>query len=284
MVGFWLVAGAMTLVAAAFVAARLVYPRRAAFHVGPRTANLAALRAAWAELERDRAAGLIPADQFEAARAELARRAEEELDEPQATQERRPARLAAALSLLLIPIAALGLYRQVGNPEAIESARAIARLDAPLSERNLPAFREQLAKHVTDNPRDGRAWVILGRVELALDRFADAERAFERAVRDRKVASDPAVWCDYADAAALAQGGRLAGKPAALIDKALVIGASHPRALEMAGSLAWEQGDFAGAAVRWKQLLPLIASDDPARLELEAAISRAERRASPRHG
>lgn len=279
MLGFWLIAGGMTLAAAAFVAARLVFPPRASFHVAPREANLAALRAAWAELDRDRTAGLISADQCEAARAELASRAEEELDEVAATATKRPARITAVLAALLIPFAAFGLYRQVGNPEAIGKSQAFAGMEGPLTAQNLPAFRSQLAQHVAGNPRDGRAWAILGRVDLSLDRFADAEMAFGRAVQDRKVALDPGVWCDYADAAGMAQGGRLAGKPAELVAKALSLDPAHPRALEMAGSLAWEQGDFAAAATSWKQLLPQMAANDPARRELEAAIARAERRA-----
>ena len=60
MLGFWIVAGGMTLAAVAFVAARLVAPPRTAFHAEPREANLAALRAAWAELDRDCAIGLVP--------------------------------------------------------------------------------------------------------------------------------------------------------------------------------------------------------------------------------
>lgn len=278
MLGFWLIAGGMTLAAVAFVAARLVFPPRASFHVEPREANLAALRAAWAELEQDRSAGLISADQYESARTELASRADEELDEASAPATGRPARITAALAALLIPFAAFGLYRQVGSPEAIDKSQAFASLEGPLTAQNLPAYRDQLARHVADNPRDGRAWAILGRMDLALDRFADAQTAFERAVRDRKVALDPGVWCDYADATGLAQGGRLAGKPAEFIAKALSINPAHPRALEMAGSLAWERGDFAAAAANWKQLLPLIAADDHARRELEAAIVRAERR------
>jgi cytochrome c-type biogenesis protein CcmH len=281
MLGFWLIAGGMTLAAVAFVAARLVFPPRASFHVAPREANLAALRAAWAELERDRSTGLISADQYEAARTELASRADEELDEASAPSTGRPARITAALAALLIPFAALGLYRQIGSPEAIDKSQAFASLEGPLTSQNLPAYRDQLARHVADNPRDGRAWAILGRVDLSLDHFADAEMAFGRAVQDRKVALDPGIWCDYADAAGMAQGGKLAGKPAELVAKALSLDPAHPRALEMAGSLAWEQGDFAAAAAHWKRLLPLIAGNDPARRELEAAIARAERRAPP---
>ena len=62
MAGFWLVALGMTAAALGFVLARLLFPEGAAQWADPREASLAALRASWAELERDRAAGLLPAD------------------------------------------------------------------------------------------------------------------------------------------------------------------------------------------------------------------------------
>ena len=281
MVGFWLVALGMTAAALGFVLARLLFPGGAAKWADPREANLAALRASWAELDRDRAAGLLPADQHEAAREELARRAAEELDESIAPAARRPARFAALVAAVALPAAAIALYTAIGQPDAVASAAAFGRFSGPLAADQAPAFRDQLARHLADNPDDARAWALLGRIELALDRFAESEAAFGRAVADRKVARDPDIWCDYADAAGLAQGGRLAGKPAEFIARALALDASHPRALEMAGSLAIEQGDPAGALRQWRLLLDQLAANDPRRPDLARAISRVERFAVP---
>lgn len=281
MLGFWLVALGMTVVAVGFVLARLVFPQGAARWADPREANLAALRAAWAELERDRAAGLIAPDQHQGARDELASRALEELDEGAAPATRRPARLAAIVAALAIPLAAFTLYGAIGEPQAIASARAFQDFAGPLDAERAPAFRNQLARHLADNPRDARAWALLARLELALDRFRESEAAFERALADRKVARDPGVWCDYADAAGLAQGGRLEGRPAQFIARALELDAAHPRALEMSGSLAIEKGDYAGATRQWRQLLEGLDANDPRRGDLVRAIARAERLATP---
>lgn len=281
MLGFWLVALGMTVVAVGFVLARLVFPEGATRWADPREANLAALRAAWDELERDRAVGLIPPDEQQSARNELASRALEELDEVAAPATRRPARLAAIIAALAIPLAAFALYGAIGEPQAIVSARAFQDFAGPLSAEQAPAFRNQLARHLADNPRDARAWTLLARLELALDRFREAEAAFERALADRKVALDPGVWCDYADAAGLARGGRLEGKPAQFIARALELDAAHPRALEMAGSLAIEKGDYAGAMRQWRLLLEGLDANDPRRGDLGRAIARAERLATP---
>jgi cytochrome c-type biogenesis protein CcmH len=279
---FWLVAGGMTLAALAFVLARLLFPRRDAAGVQPREANLAALRASRAELDRDLAVGLLSRSDHETACAELARRAAEELDEDDAPASARPSWAAAAAFAVIVPAAALVLYGQAGSPDAIASVTAFRAVEGPLTAERLPALREQLAKHVADHPKDGRAWVLLGRVSLAMDRFTEAERAFGEAVKDRKVSLDPGVWCDYADAAGLVQGGKLAGRPAELVAKALAIDANHPQALEMAGSVAVERGDLAGAARHWKALLAQMPEDLPQRAQLARAVEKVERLAAAR--
>ena len=73
----------------------------------------------------------------------------------------------------------------------------------------------------------------------------------------------PAVWCEYADALGMAQGGRLEGRPRELIERALALNPAHPKALEMAGSAAYERGDFAAAARHWKALLAQLAAGSP---------------------
>jgi len=201
-----------------------------------------------------------------------------ELAEAPSPPARRTSWIAAAVAAVAIPLAAIGVYRSVGSPEAIGSARAFASLEGPLAAGNLPAFRDRLAAHLAGNPRDGRAWAILGRVDLALERYAAAAAAFASAIESSpKVAADPEIWIDYAEAAGMAQGRSLAGRPARFIAKALALDPANPRALEMAGSLAAELGDHAGAARHWKLLLGRLDADDPRRAELAPAIARAER-------
>ncbi len=69
----------------------------------------------------------------------------------------------------------------------------------------------------------------------------------------------------------------LAGKPTELIQRALSLRGDHPKALEMAGSAAYERRDFAAAADHWRRLLPQLGEGSGARGQLAAAIERAER-------
>ena len=124
-------------------------------------------------------------------------------------------------------------------------------------------------------PRDGRAWVLAARASMQANRYRDAAGAYEKGIAaSRKVAADPMVWCELADALGMAQGGRLQGRPAELVGKALALDPAHPRALEMAGSAAYEAGDYGRALVHWEQLLAQVPPGSGAHADLTAAIAR----------
>jgi len=142
-----------------------------------------------------------------------------------------------------------------------------------------PDVRAQLEWQVARDPRDGRAWVLLARIAADEERYADAVNAYARALDLPKVARDALVWCEYADAVAMTQQGVLAGRPRQLIEHALTLDPRNPRALEMAGSAEYENGEFASAAARWRMLLPLLSHDASAQQQLQDAIARAERNA-----
>ena len=142
-----------------------------------------------------------------------------------------------------------------------------------------PVKREDLVRHLARSPRDGRAWVLLARQDFADERFSDAASAYEKALAaSTKVAADPAIWCEYADALGMTQGGRLEGRPRELVMKALAMNALHPKALEMAGSAAFEQREYSSAVNYWRQLLAQLAPRSAPHRELAAAIAQAEQR------
>jgi cytochrome c-type biogenesis protein CcmH len=178
--------------------------------------------------------------------------------------------------VLLLPVLAFGLYSILGDPAAVSGRATITASDGN-DPQVVPALRENLVAHLMRSPRDGRGWVVLARLEFEADRYAEAATAYARALEaSPKVASDPAVWCEYADALGMAQGGSLGGKPRELVLRALTLNPAHPKALEMAGSAAFEAQDYGTAARYWRQLLVQLPDRAGARAELEAAIARAD--------
>ena len=278
---FWAIAAAMTAIALAFVLPRLL-ARRAPRDDAVRGAiNVTIYRGQLAELDCDLAAGLLSAEQHRDARLDLERRllAEADVDDRTGAIATAMPKTAIALALAL-PLAAFALYAVFGNPSAVRVEPADA---APfgVTSADPAVVRDELTQHLARNPRDARGWVLLGRHELAGDRFGEAADAFAKAIAaSPKVARDPAVWCDYADALGMSQGGSLEGKPRELIARALALDPEFPRALEMAGSADYERRDFAGAAGYWRRLLPQLREGTQPHAELAAAIARAERLAA----
>jgi cytochrome c-type biogenesis protein CcmH len=115
-------------------------------------------------------------------------------------------------------------------------------------------------------------------MDFEADRYDEAAAAYQKALAASvKVAADAGVWCEYADALGMAQGGTLEGKPRELVMRALALNPAHPKALEMAGSAAYEQREFAAATAYWRQLLGQLSERSVQYQELATAIDRAER-------
>lgn len=158
-------------------------------------------------------------------------------------------------------------------------ADALARSSAAPSADG-PSTAAEFEAYLQRHPKDVRAMVLKARLDLRSDRFAEAVAGFEKALATSpKVARDPDVWVELAEAKGLQQGGKLVAETADLVEKALALDPQHLRALDLAGSLAWERGDYASATRHWTLLLARIPSNDPRHVELSAAIEAAGRRA-----
>ena len=182
--------------------------------------------------------------------------------------------VAAAVPLLAV--GAVLPFRYPGGGERFLRTRCLT-WRRPLS----ADYVARLESHLQRQPRDARGWVLLGRAHAQADRFDAAVLAFGQAVAvsPGKVGKDATVLTEYADAMAMSQGGRLSGRPAALIERALELNPKHPTALDMAGSLAYEEGRYADCARYWRDLLGVLPTGSQRRRELTLAIQRAEQRA-----
>ncbi len=191
---------------------------------------------------------------------------------------------ASALALvLLVPALALPIYLQAGGTNSAGVQTQVQQPADPSinSEAGDDAYVRSLRAHLERRPRDARAWVILARLLAERDEFEEAAQAYEKGLaRSSKVAADPAVWCEYADALGMSQGGRLTGRPRELVERALALNPNYPKALEMAGSSEYEQGHYTAALGFWRPLLAAQQPGSQAYTELAAAIARTERLAA----
>lgn len=269
MIPFLMTAGAMTLLAVALVLRALTCPRLRTDTVSWAAMNATIYAAELALLDHDLRSGVLTAEAHRAARDEVLRRALVEEGQHTITRPASAGWWAPFVSALAVPAVAASLYLLVGNPGAVlNTVTATAPATGPVTVATLQ-------DHLRYAPRDGRAWVLLARLHMDADRFGAAAQAYEQAIAAApKIARDPQVWCEFADALGMAQGGSLRGRPRELIEQALVLGPRHPRALEMAGSAAYEARDYRATLRYWSDLLSQLALGSPERRELETAIAR----------
>lgn len=262
-----LAAGALLVLGLAFVVVPLLRtPRHAA---AGRTAEVASLyREQLAELERDRETGLLAREQYEPAAAELKRRmlrdAAPDAPREQETGARRrlPRWVLPALIGLIMPLAAVSLYLQLGAPQAVDPPAPREQFTA----QDIEAMVEGLAARMKQNPEDVRGWVMLGRSYQALGRYSESAAAYERALALRP--DDPDLLTGLAATLPMANGGAAVGRVGELAAKALAIDPDHHAALAFAGGAAYERGEYAAAIAHWQRLQRLL----PENSEVAGAI------------
>jgi cytochrome c-type biogenesis protein CcmH len=250
---FWILAA--VLVAATL--ATLLWPllRRATIIDAPdaERAALAVFRDQKRALDAEQAAGTIGSGEYEAALAELTRRVAEESGAalPSAARVHQPRAWPVALLVAaVVPVAALLLYQRLGNPGATAVAAVAAGHD--VTEQQVTAMVEGLAQRLKQRPDDADGWVLLARSYQALDRFPESADAYAHAAA--LIKDDANLLADYADALAMAQGRKLAGQPAALIERALAIDPKQKKALALAATVALEASDTSAALAYWRRL------------------------------
>ncbi|MEP9368085.1 c-type cytochrome biogenesis protein CcmI [Xanthobacter sp. VNH20] len=220
-------------------------------------ADLAVYRDQLNELERDQAAGRLPAAQAEAARIEVSRRMlaaadapPEPVQDPVRARSRR--RMAACLALVGVPLAAVGLYALLGTP-GLPGAPLAARLAAPPDRTDVAILVRKVEDHLAANPRDGQGYEILAPVYLRLGRVDDAVRAYAQAIQYLGDTSERRAA--LGEALVVQANGVVTKDAAATFQAALALDPTSPRARYFLGLAAEQDGRKADATAIWTKLV-----------------------------
>ena len=243
-----------------------------------RDANVLVYQDQVQELEADLQNGLISEAQHQQDKDELERRLLEDVGASKNTRSSPSASPLATRKLAycvgaLIPLGAIAVYLTVGNPKALTgqvttaSSPPFAGQTGEMTEQQIEANVEKLARRLEQNPNDAQGWIMLGRSYAGMNRFADAATAYEHATKLR--GNDARVWADYGEALAMANGRQMAGKPLEAVNHALQLDPKNQEALVLAGSAAFQTGDYQKAIDFWQRLLPQL----PAGSEMAKSVS-----------
>ncbi len=229
------------------------------------------------ELDDDLAAGTINHERHAEARGELERRLLEDTGDSSAKVAAVPraGKLTAVMLAATIPLAATGLYLLVGAPEGLAPKQAAdSTAEHGITPQQVEVMIGKLAARLKNSPDDGEGWVMLGRSYAVLEHFSEAAAAYAQAAA--RIPGDAQLLADYADILAMSQGRRLSGEPEKLINRALAIDPGHPKALALAGSIAFEQQKYAAAVMHWQKLVDSLPPDAEIVTAIKGSIAEAQ--------
>jgi cytochrome c-type biogenesis protein CcmH len=279
MLMFWVIA-ALLLVGALLLLLPALWTARSEVEGQGGGVNVAVYRDQLKEAERDLAADVITPERFEQLRGEIQRRV---LEDTQAaavaagpTVSRQPARRMALALALMIPAASVATYLVLGEPEAtapfVPPPTSAAGGDRhEVTPEQIQRMVAALAERLKAEPDNPEGWLMLGRSYTAMGRYSDAALAFRKA--SALMPGDANVLADLADVVGMAQGKRLAGEPARLVQQALDADPRNIKALALAGSVAFEAKDYAAARGFWERLVPLVPADSDMARSVQGSIA-----------
>jgi cytochrome c-type biogenesis protein CcmH len=258
MIGFWIAAGLLT----ALVVALLAWPlmRKAApTDLGGGT-DLAVYRDQLAELEREKARGLMEPDQAASMETEISRRM---LNAARDTQPVRtttaPSRALTGLIAVLFPIAGLVIYLAVGQPDLP---------GMPLAERNVQqgqdpakvlAAVEEIKSRLKQTKDDLDRWVMVAEAYEKLGRPKEAVSTFRIALQISP--DDNGVKAGLGETLIAVDGGVVGEEAKKIFESIPADSDSAPPARYYLALAAAQAGDMKTALRGWQSLLAESPAD-----------------------
>ena len=275
MILFWMICAAMILIALAFVLPPALQRSNESNREGDderKKANIAVYRDQLSELEADLRNGIVSEEQYAQDREEIERRLLEDIGttNTKKTVLAPPvsARNTAYLLGIGLPLVAIIFYLNVGSPKAVDGPPPITASQSGPSapqgrtQEQIEANVEKLAQRLKSNPSDAEGWTMLARSYISMEKFGEAAGAYAKATELKP--NDADLWVDYAFATAMASGRSLEGKPMELIQQALKINPENAKALQLAGTAAFQAKDYNKAIEYWNRVLKQVPPDSEA--------------------
>lgn len=242
------------------------------------------------ELEQQFKAEQISEQEYQSLKLELeAILAEDMTDIENESEQANSISNAVLITLLccLIPFSALALYLLTGKPTAINNTVAaavpaqnnnVSSAPSNMPQQGIEQMVQSLEERLQSQPNDIKGWTILSRTYQQLGRYQDAIRAMEHLTTIQP--NNPETYAQLADASALANGGKLSGKPQQYISQALQLDPLQPQALWLAGLSAVQMGNNNKAVEYWEKLAPLLTGAPDQQQQLLDIISQTKAEAN----
>jgi len=265
---FWVICALMIVIALAFVLPPALQRSDEVEVVSDeerKQANIAVYRDQLSELDADLRNGIVAEDQYAQDRDEIERRLLEDIvttrsKKKTATTAALDARSTAYLLGFGLPLIAVTLYwttYRITHPAPVSEPPSAMSTEAPpeRTQAQIEANVTKLAERLKSNPNDAQGWTMLGRSYSSMEKYSDAANAYAKATELNP--KDANLWAEYAFASGMVTKS-LAGKPSELINRALKVDPENPKALQLAGSAAFEAKDYKKAIDYWQRVLKKV--------------------------
>ncbi|HWK88190.1 MAG TPA: c-type cytochrome biogenesis protein CcmI [Xanthobacteraceae bacterium] len=256
---FWFLIAAMTG-AAVFSVLWPLGARRAA--AAPANADLMVYRDQLAELDHDRARGLLAEPEAEAARAEIARRligvAKKNAGRETSIGSPMRRRLAGLAALTVVPAVALLFYLSLGSPYLSE---VNPRPAVTTASEQVAMLLARIEKHLAEHPDDGKGWEVVAPVYTRLDRTEDAVKARANALR--LLGETAGRQADLGEALVTDARGVVTADARKAFARADALEAGQPKARFFLGLAAEQDGRKDDAEKIWREMLNSAPQDAP---------------------
>lgn len=177
---------------------------------------------------------------------------------------------AASLLVVAVPLAALGVYLWLGNPNMADAPLA-PRLAGNLEELPSAAVLARLENELRQRPDDAKGWRLLSRLHATTGNHPKAADGWQRVLQ----LSGPDAEAHLGLATALIEQDDGVVSPAAvdLLDRVLVEEADNLAALFWRAEAWSQQGEQAKATALWQRLRALLGDDMPLAKMLDRRLS-----------
>ncbi len=268
MILFWVICALLIVIALAFVLPpALQHSEDVASDDERKQANIEVYRDQLSELEADRLNGIVAEDQYAVDRDEIERRL---LEDTATTRSKKTtgvapinARNTAYLLGIGLPLVAIVLYMRIGEPDRITNPAPVGAPPSAASaappertQEQIEANVAKLAERLKSSPNDAQGWTMLARSYSSMEKYSEAANAYAKATELNPKDAD--LLAEYAFVTGMAEGKSLEGKPTEIINRALKVDPENAKALQLAGSAAFQAKDYKKAIDYWQRVLKKV--------------------------
>ena len=171
----------------------------------------------------------------------------------------------------LVPILAVPLYLQIGQPEYADQRFAM-RVDTNIQDGQLEVAQliKRVEARLQQKPEDSQGWAVIAPVYFRMGRVDDSLNAFAKAVEFYKGPPEQKsrLVADHAEVMVAKLGGKVSSEAKARFASALTLDQANQKAMFYLAIHLEQTGEIEAAKNNWQALISRFKSDNPAWLQV----------------